>query len=82
MNTNNQAAYSKFVAEHPSAPMLVKQYDLLTNRMNKYNRMLNDVRASDMTPKERKQRVEDLRSMRSLYMKQLNDSYELYKEGS
>jgi len=82
MNTNNQAAYSKFVAEHPSAPMLVKQYDLLTNRMNKYNRMLNDVRASDMTPKERKQRVDDLRSMRSLYMKQLNDSYELYKEGS
>jgi len=81
-NTNNQAAYSKFVAEHPTAPMLVKQYDLLTNRMNKYNRMLNDVRASDMTPKERKQRVEDLRSMRSLYMKQLNDSYELYKEGS
>ena len=81
-NTNNQAAYSKFVAENPTAPMLVKQYDVLTNRINKYNRMLNDIRASDMTPKQRKDRVEELRNMRSLYMKQLNDSYELYKEGS
>jgi PAS domain-containing protein len=79
-NTGNQKAYEKFVSEHPTAPMLVKQYDVLINRMNKYTKMLNDIRASDMTPKERKDRVEQLRNMRSLYMKQMNDSYELYKE--
>ena len=81
-NTDNQKLYQNFLSKNPGAPALVRQYDLVMNRINQLNSRLNDIRASDKTPKERKERVDQLRATRSLYLKQLNDSYELYKEGS
>lgn len=79
-NTNNVKGYEKFIREHPNAPYLVRRYDLIKNRINKYNKLLNDLRAADMPMKERKVRVDELRRMRSMYLKDLNDTYKMYEE--
>jgi hypothetical protein len=77
-NTDNDDAYDRYTDKNPNAEMLVKRYDMVKNKIDKINAKLNELRATGGSAKETREDREDLRAIRSSYMKDLNDDFKEY----
>ena len=74
-NTGNDEAYERYTDKNPDAEWMVKRYDRIKAHINKINKEMNKARATGESPKDIREQTDDLRKIRSSYMKDLNDDY-------
>lgn len=79
-NTGNDDAYDRYTDKNPNAELLVDRYNKTKAKIDKINKELNKVRASDESPKDTQEERDDLRKIRSSYMKDLNDDFKEYTQ--
>lgn len=69
----------RYVKSNPNDPALVYIYNKLKNQqLKRVREEMNKVKASDLSPKERQERLRDLERIRDMTMRSIIDTFEQY----